>query len=343
MDKPTGIGTNLTIKDIAKLAGVSPGTVSKIINNYSGISEETKNKVLKIIDETDYHPTFSAKTLATKNTNLIGLIYAGKINAEFNHPFFNEVVNTFKKAIGKLGYDILMFSNETFKDNRVDYLGRCLHFNVDGCLIISGEEVEDAIRELDKSNIPCVGIDLMLSGKNSRYVMTDNMQAMDLAVDYLYEKGLCKLAFIGGQSTSIITNIREQGFRTALAKRGLEIRLEWIQYGDYFFDSGYEKMKEILNSGSIPEAVCTASDLMAFGAIKAIQENGLKVSEDVKVIGYDDILASRYTYPPLTTISQDKEKIGRIAAYMLHDLIHERGKYDSSFLISPELIVRGSA
>ncbi|MGB8002152.1 MAG: LacI family DNA-binding transcriptional regulator, partial [Anaerobacillus sp.] len=153
---------SLTIKDIAQMAGVSRATVSKIINNYGGISEGTKKKVLKIIEETGFQPSFSAKALATKKSNLIGLIYAGRVNVEFTHPFFMEVVTAFKKNIGLLGYDILMFSNEQFYQDNGSYLARCRHFHVDGCLIITGEEIEDAIYELVGSDIPCMGIDLEL-------------------------------------------------------------------------------------------------------------------------------------------------------------------------------------
>lgn len=115
---------DLTIRDIARMAGVSPATVSKIINNYGGISESTRKKVYKIIEDTKYQPTFSAKSLATKKSNLIGLIYAGKINVDFTHPFFNEVVNAFKKAVGSLGYDLLLFSNEKIYQGESKYLER---------------------------------------------------------------------------------------------------------------------------------------------------------------------------------------------------------------------------
>src|SRR5690606_3499639 len=132
----------LTIKDIAKMAGVSQGTVSKVINNDSGVSEKTKNKVMSVIDEMGYAPNFSARSLATKKSNLIGLIYAGKINVDMTHPYFNEVISTFKKNIGLLVYDILLFSNEHFLKYQGRYLASCKHFNLAGCLIISSVKVE---------------------------------------------------------------------------------------------------------------------------------------------------------------------------------------------------------
>ncbi|MDQ0230782.1 LacI family DNA-binding transcriptional regulator [Metabacillus malikii] len=332
---------NLTIKDIAKMAGVSPGTVSKIINNYSGISEKTKRKVLDIIGETGYQPTFSAKSLATKKSNLIGLIYAGKVNVEITHPFFNEVVTTFKKTIGKLGYDIIMFSNEQFYQDNGSYIARCNHFHVDGCLIIAGDNVEDAIYELDESEIPCMGIDLKLKGPNSSFVMTENYALSSKVIQHFYLHSIRDIAFIGGRKDSSITIYREQGYIQAMQQLGLEIRDEWIQHGDYFEESGYEAMKRILDTKMYPKAVFAVSDMMAFGAIRAIKDSGMRVPEDIRVIGCDDIEACRFSSPQLSTIQQDKDRLGKLAANMLNDLISGNSQLSPVFVDS-ELIIRES-
>ncbi len=336
-----GITMNLTIKDIAKMAGVSPATVSKIINNYSGISEKTKKKVMDIIGETGYQPTFSAKALATKKSNLIGLIYAGKVNVDFTHPFFNEVVTSFKKTIGKLGYDIIMFSNERFYQDNGSYLARCRHFHVDGCLIIAGEEIEDAIYELDETDIPCIGIDLKLHGPMSSYVMTDNITLSSKVVQHLYLHAIRDIGYIGGKQDSAIAIYREQGYLQAMNSLGLEINKDWVQYGDFHEESGYEAMKRILQSKTYPEAIFAASDMMAFGAIRAIKESGMRVPQDIRVIGCDDIDACRYSAPQLTTIKQDKDRLGRLAANMLNDLINGKSQLSPVFIDS-ELIIRES-
>ncbi|EDL62521.1 LacI family DNA-binding transcriptional regulator, partial [Bacillus sp. SG-1] len=312
---------NLTIRDIAKMAGVSPATVSKIINNYGGISEATRQKVFKIIEETKYQPNFSAKSLATKKSNLIGLIYAGKINVDFTHPFFNEVVNAFKKAVGTLGYDLLLFSNEQFYKGESKYLERCKHFHVDGCLIIAGDEIEEAIEEIVNSDIPCIGVDLQLEGPRSSYVMTDNIKIGSKVVEHLYLNQIRKVAYIGGKQDSLIASIRNKGFMDGMNQFGLPIHDEWIRYGDFFEESGYRSMKEILQAEELPQAVFAASDMMALGALKAIKERGLSVPDDIQLIGCDDIESCRYSDPQLTTVKQDKQKLGKLAAYMLDDLI----------------------
>ncbi|WP_226582709.1 LacI family DNA-binding transcriptional regulator [Halobacillus litoralis] len=332
---------DLTIRDIAKMAGVSPATVSKIINNYEGISERTRQKVYKVIEDTKYQPTFSAKSLATKKSNLIGLIYAGKINVDFKHPFFNEVVNSFKKAVGSLGYDLLLFSNEQFYQGESKYLERCKHFHVDGCLVIAGDEIEEAVHEIAKSNIPSVGIDLKLEGPRSSYIMTDNAKIGSKVVEYLYLNQVRNIAYIGGKQDSLIASIRNIGFIDAMNQFGLPIHKDWIHYGDFFEDSGYEAMKEILSGDKLPQAVFAASDMMALGALKAIKEHNLSVPEDIQLIGCDDIEACRYSNPPLTTVKQDKQKLGKLAAYMLEDLIKDDLNI-CDVKVDPELVPRGS-
>ncbi|KIL50969.1 LacI family DNA-binding transcriptional regulator [Jeotgalibacillus campisalis] len=329
-----------TIQDIAVLAGVSAATVSKIMNNTGNISKATQDRVRAIIKETGYSPTHSAKSLASKKTNLIGIVYAGKINVDLSHPFFNQVLNSFKSQIGLLGYDFIFFSNEQYKGN---YLSRCRHYNVDGVLIIAGDDVEDAIEQLDHSSIPCVGIDIELKGERSSYVMTNNLKVSHLVVEYAYMNSIERVGMLGGTHDSRISMLREEGFKEAMKKFGLLLNEDWIVYGDYYEESGYRLMNQLIakHTGNLPEMIFAFSDLMALGAVRALRENGLQVPGDMKVIGCDDIEACRYSHPKLTTIRQDKEKIGILAAKLLSDLIDKKGK-TRSLLVDPELTVRES-
>ena len=332
---------NLTIKDIAQMANVSQGTVSKVINNYKGISEGTRKKVMDIINQSGYEPNFFARSLATKKSNLIGLIYAGRINVDMTHSYFNEVISSFKKNIGLLGYDILMFSNEKFSTDKGSYLARCRHFNVDGCLIIAGEEVEEATYDIVLEGLPCIGIDIELKGPKASYIMTDNVALARKVVEYLYLKAIKKIGFIGGKFDSPVSTFRKQGFLEAMNQFGLEICEDWIQYGDFHEKSGYVAMKRILQSKKLPEAIFSTSDMMALGALQAIKEAGLNCPQDIRLIGCDDIAACRYSYPKLTTVKQDKEKFGKLSAYMLNDLINDRSQL-KPVLIDSELIIRES-
>ncbi|AOM84337.1 LacI family DNA-binding transcriptional regulator [Salisediminibacterium beveridgei] len=330
----------MTIKEIAKLAGVSQATVSKIINNYDDVGMKTKERVLALMDEHGYRPSYAAQSLVKKVTKVIGVIYAGKINANFNHPFFVEVVSTFKKTMGAEGYDLLFFSNEKFHKADENYLQRCQHYNVDGCIIIGGEHVEPSVDDLVQSDIPCIGVDIQLDGPHSGYIMTDNNQVSALAVEHFYLSGQREIAFIGGAESSLISNEREKGFRERAKAYGLQTPDDWIVYGDFFEDSGYKQMNELLKKERTPRAIFAISDLMAIGAMRAIKDQGLDIRE-FAIIGCDDITAARHVEPPLTTIRQDKDKIGRMAAYILKDLI--QGNIErTSLKVEPDLIVRES-
>lgn len=331
------------IKDIAKIAGVSVSTVSKIINNYTEISEDTKTRVQQIIKETGYTPSSSAKTLATKSSNLIGVIFAGKLNVDFTHPFFVEVLNAFKKQMGVLGYDLVFFSNEKFQSGDTnDYLARCQHYNVDGCVLITGQELETSITELDNSSIPCIGVDMKLSGRSSGYIMSDNFKMSSKVVEHFYLQGYRELGYIGSTMESDISNMRERGYRKAIEDLGLPINEQWFINGSTFFEaSGYETMRKMIASGSLPRAIFAASDQLAIGAIRALKESSISVPDTIALIGCDDIEACNYTMPKLSTIRQNKDKIGRLAALMLYDLINNQSG-TSSFIVEPELIVRES-
>ncbi|WP_091232159.1 LacI family DNA-binding transcriptional regulator [Fontibacillus panacisegetis] len=332
----------MNIKKIAEIAGVSVSTVSKIINNYSDISEETKTKVLEIMRQTGYVPSNSAKTLATKKSNLIGVIFAGKLNIDFTHPFFVEVLNSFKKQMGFLGYDLLFFSNEKSHAIDGDYLARCRHFQVDGCIIITGQQLEPSISELDHSDIPCIGVDIQLAGKSSGYIMSENYKMSFKVVEHFYLQGYRELGYIGSTSESDISNMRKNGYIEAIESFGLAVNEKWFVNGDNFFEpSGYEAMKKIINSGQLPQAVFCASDLIAIGAMRALKEHHLSVPDDIGIIGCDDIDACKYTTPTLTTIRQNKDKIGRIAASLLYDLINNQSE-TSNVVVEPELIIRES-
>ncbi|MFE4713416.1 MULTISPECIES: LacI family DNA-binding transcriptional regulator [unclassified Paenibacillus] len=331
----------MNIKKIAEMAGVSVSTVSKIMNNYPDVSEKTKQRVMEIIEQTGYSPSNSAKTLATKKSSLIGVIFAGELNVDFTHPFFLAVLNAFKKQMGVLGYDLIFFSNEKFLSGG-DYFSRCVHFHVDGCVIISGEEMEPAIQELDMSSIPCIGVDLELKGKKSGYVTSDNYQISSKVVEHFYLLGYRELGFIGSTANSDISNQREAGYIKAIEGFGMNINKNWFVHGDDFFEpSGYDAMQKLIQSGSLPKAIFAASDLLALGAIRALKEHGLRIPEDIAMVGCDDIEACKYTTPTLTTIRQNKERLGILAAHMLYDMINNQSE-GGSFVVEPALIVRES-
>jgi LacI family transcriptional regulator len=160
-------------------------------------------------------------------------------------------------------------------------------------------------------------------------------------VEYLYLQSIREIAYIGGKQESVIAELRREGFVHTMQQFGLPIKEEWMEYGNFYEASGYEAMRNILQVDSIPKAVFAASDMMALGALRAIREAGLSVPNDIRLIGCDDIEACRYSDPQLSTVRQDKEKIGKLAAYMLNDLINGLTEI-KSVLVEPDLVVRKS-
>ncbi|WEK54548.1 MAG: LacI family DNA-binding transcriptional regulator [Candidatus Cohnella colombiensis] len=332
----------MNIKTIAKMAGVSVATVSKIINNYADIGEETKQRVLKIMNDVGYMPSSSAKTLATKKSNLIGVVFAGQLNSDLSHPYFVSVLDAFKRQIGLLGYDLLFFSNEKFFREKEDYLARCRHFQVEGCIIIAGDQVEPSVNLLDSSDIPCIGIDIKLTGNNSAYLTSDNAKISSCAVEHFYMSGYRDIGFLGINRVTEVTTTREVAFKEAMNMFGLNINSDWFTYSeDFEGESGYQAMKKLIARGSLPRAIFAVTDLLAFGALRAMKEHQIRVPDDVAIIGCDDLLACQYSDPALTTIKQDKEKIGKLAALMLYDMINQQMD-PKVIIVEPELVVRQS-
>lgn len=334
--------SSMNIKAIAELAGVSVSTVSKILNNYSDISEATKNRVLRIIRDTGYVPTRSAKLLERSSSGLIGVIFAGRQNIDFSHPFFAGVLSSFKRQIGFLGYDLLFLTNENSDSSHGDYVARCRQYQIDGCLIISGQDVEPAIEELDRSEIPCIGIDLELQGKGSGYIMSDNYKMSYKAVEHFYLLGFREFGYIGSTMDSNISNLREKGFTDALESFGLPVNRGWFVNGESFYEeSGYQAMKAMIQAGSMPQALFAASDLLAIGAMQAMKEHHYQIPHDIVIMGCDDIEACKYTTPRLSTVRQNKEKIGKLAAALLYDFIHTDSEA-GSIIVEPEIVIRES-
>jgi LacI family transcriptional regulator len=329
-----------TIKEIARLSGVSPATVSKAINNYSDIGEETKTKIFEVINQIGYQPVSSNKS-SSRKLNLIGVVFAGRISADLNHPFFADVINTFKKEMGKFGYDLLFFSNEKYENGEGDFLADCRAAQIRGCIIIGGNEIQQNIYDLDHSELPCIGVDIELTGRKSGYLITDNYKLAKSVVEHLYLLGHREIAYIGGIPSSIVGQERTNGFIQAMNEYGLTINEGCFAHGDYKVQSGYDITKSMLEQNNLPRALFAASDLMAYGAITAIREKGLSIPEDVAVIGCDDIESSQFISPSLTTVRQDKEKIGKLAAHMMMDMIQDVSE-TCSVRVDSELIIRNS-
>ncbi|GGI98322.1 LacI family transcriptional regulator [Alicyclobacillus cellulosilyticus] len=329
-----------TIYDIAKRAGVSPATVSRVLNSYPDVSPKTRAKVQRVIQDLDYQPSSLARGLATKRSMTIGAFVKEGPNDGLRHPLLSDVLATFQDVAGEKGYDILFFSLNEANPQPDKYEAIARYRHVDGLLVLGLPRTDPAVIALSTCGIPCISIDLDLIGPRAGYVMSDNVGGAMQAVEFLVRHGHRAIAFIGDQFATKPGHDRLIGFQRAIQAFHLPFRPEWVQEGDFTDASGYQAMQRLFELPDIPTAVFCASDLMAIGAMRAIQERGLNVGADISVIGFDDIRWASMVTPALTTIRQRKDELGRQAAYALLRMMEEPSALPPVITVPTELVVR---
>jgi len=302
-----------TIYDVAKEAAYSISTVSKVLNNSTNVSSRARKKVLEAIETLDYVPNSSARTLATKKSNMIGVVFSENLGVGMAHPFFGPVIEGFRKFVDMHNYDLL-FVSRSIKGEE-SYTNQLIRRGVDGIVVFSTDSDQSDLKIYRELGIPCVFIDMDVNDFNSVY--SDNYHGALMAVDHLVALGHQKIAHIHGESTGFIGVERMRGFNDAISTHGLNTPEQYIMNGGYYSaDGGRIAMMKLLRLNEPPTAVFVSGDQMAIGAIQAIKEYGLRVPEDISVVGFDDIEIAKYMEPALTTIAQDKEKIGQQAGLL---------------------------
>jgi LacI family transcriptional regulator len=334
------------IRELARQSGVSVATVSRVLNDYPDVSDDTRERVLAVAAELDYMPTAAARTLVTKRSHVVGVVlYTGHEHPDIQHPFFQEVLVGLKHSVGAQKYDLLLFSTEDDENGfgTRGYLKRSRHHHVDGVVLMGVDGRDPAVRELSGSRIPCVAVDLDLVGPRTGYVMSDNQRGAELAVEHLHELGHRRVAHITGLMTTKPAADRLLGYRAAIDRLGLRYRDEYIQEGDFYVESGYQATKALLEGPEPPTAVFAASDLMAVGAMQAAHERQLSIPDDLAVVGFDDIQIAPLVRPALTTLRQDKAGLGRAAGEALVRMIEDTAFTPPILTLPVELVVRESS
>jgi len=330
----------LTIKDIAKKAGVSTATVSKVMNGYDDIGEKTKAKVQRIIKENNYRPNANAQSLRTKKSFLVGLFFKDHQDSGLKHPFFRGIISGLEDTLIKNNYDMILFAANW--EDQFSYLDKCQFRNVDGAILMGVPKNDSKIPELLEAEIPSVFIDLDVEDKKASYIISDNVNGARQAVRHLSELGHNKIAIITGESITIPTKMRLKGFKEEMKKQNNPVKKEWIVESCYSVDCGYNGMQQLLSLEEQPTAVFCQGDEIAVGAIKAVKKAGLKVPDDFSIVGFDDIEISQYLNPALTTIRQKKEKMGAEAAEMILTMINNPDKKVEHKIIDTEFVLRNS-
>lgn len=328
-----------TIENIAQLAKVSKATVSRVLNNSPKVTEETREKVMKVIKESGYYPSATARRLTTNKAETIGLIIPSPQDKTFGNPFYTEILRGFTHQAKIEGYDLLLFINE----HKFDYSQLFYDRRVDGLLLVGIKRNDKGIAQLSKNRFPYVLIG-KVDYEEANYVDADNRGGAYQAVSYLADLGHKRIGYLGGPFELFIFNQeRFEGYLKALKKYNLEYSKELTMESINTQESGYEAMRKLLESSSIPTAVFAADDLDAIGAMRAIKEKGLRIPEDISLVGFDDIQLASYTEPSLTTVRQLIFKMGTTAISLLVQLIEGKEKEPLKVELPTQLIIRKSA
>jgi LacI family transcriptional regulator len=328
------------------LSGVSVATVSRVFNGYTDVSSETRQRVLANAQKLDYTPNAAARTLAKRTSQLIGVIlYTGEEHPDLQHPFFLEVLTGLKHSLGENGYDLLLFAHEQpgVGGGPHAYARRARHHGVDGVIVLAVDDAEEPeLQKLIASGTPVVAVDLELAGNRASYVASDNLGGARLAVRHLHDLGHRRIATIAGLAHTKPAADRLLGYRAELQELDLDPRPEYEAQGDFYMESGEAAMRRLLALPEPPTAVFAASDMMAVGAIKALEDAGLSCPGDIAIVGFDDIQLAELVSPSLTTIRQDKRGLGEAAARSLVRLIDDTQTVSPVWMLPIELVVRES-
>lgn len=330
-----------TIYDIANELGLATSTVSKALNNYRGVSEKTKQRVLDYTRKVKYYPNANASKLKLSRSYTIGIIFSEALNIGLEHNFFSSIIQSFKSYVESNGYEIVFVINNLGNKN-MSYVDFCQQKDVEGVIIITSIPSDPHVLELVKSDIPCVTTDLHL--EKSTTVISDNKDGIKQAVDFFIESGSKKIGHVAGPLVTLSARERLDAFKEIMSEIDSSYNDENIYYTDHYsFEYGYSAGNEYLLSKDRPDSIICASDEIAFGFIRCMQEHDVKVPEDVQVIGFDDIPFSKYYLPSLSTIKQDTKILGSTAAKHLLDLIESKSSKEENTVIVPvELVIRNS-
>lgn len=326
-----------TIKDIARLAGVSTATVSKIVNQKDDkISSATRDRVMKIIDEVGYVPNRIASSMVTKTTKTLGLIIPDIAN-----PFFPELARGAEDFANREGYTLILCNSDNSLAKEDAYIDMLQEKMVDGIIFTASSSRTEVSSALRKAKIPVITVDRDIEGLESQgKIIVDNESGAYQAVCYMIEQGYERIIHLSGPMSSKPARDRYEGFLRALEAKRLKPVKSHLMSGTYTGEWGYQGVKKLLEEGVDFDGIFCGNDLIALGALKALLENGLRVPEDVGLVGYDDIYMAAMVSPGLTTVRQPKYEMGYEAAKALVDMIENRKRPENGHILSTDLVIR---
>ncbi|MBF4661820.1 ribose operon transcriptional repressor RbsR [Cronobacter malonaticus] len=327
------------MKDVARLAGVSTSTVSHVINKDRFVSEAIRLRVEDAIRTLNYAPSALARSLKLNQTRTIGMLITASSN-----PFFSELVRGVERSCFERGYSLVLCNTDGDEQRMNRNLETLLQKRVDGLLLLCTETHQPSPAIMKRyPAIPTVMMDWSPFDGGSDVIQDNSLLGGDIATRYLIDKGYTRIACVTGPLDKTPARLRLEGYRTAMQRAGLPVAEGYEVIGDFEFAGGLRAMQSLLALPEPPQAVFMGNDAMAVGAYHALYQAGLRIPQDIALVGYDDIELASYMTPPLTTIHQPKDELGELAIDVLIHRMAQPELQQQRLQLTPVLTVRGSA
>ncbi|MFO7658565.1 MAG: LacI family DNA-binding transcriptional regulator [Bacteroidales bacterium] len=329
----------VSLFEVAEKAGVSSATVSRVINNSPNVNPETRLRVQQVIKELKYTPNRVAKRLRNRNAsnNLLGVLIP-----DIQNPFYVEVLRGIEDVAYENKYALIVCNFSQDEKKEMLYLDILISESVDGLIAAPTHENDQKVIHIVKSGLPIVCVDRGLLGVDVDLVVVENRNGAYSAVDYLAKKGYKRIAFISGLPQLPSSRQRESGYKDALVDNGLAFDPSLVKYGDSRHESGVRLSEELLNLETPADAIFTGNNLITLGALETIHKRGLKIPDEVAIVGFDDMYWSISLNPPLTAVRQPAYEIGKRAAELLIQRITDPSRPTVSMTLKTELMIRSS-
>ena len=334
---------NVTIKDVAKRAGVSPSTVSRVIADHPRISPDTKEKVRAIMSELGYYPNAIARSLVNQTSNSIGLIRSRLTEENFANPFFPAVIQGISSVAHKHKLSLVLSTGKTFQQEDEESLTLLRQRRVDGVILLASHRDDQLIPRLTQDGFPFVLIGRYEGSEEINWVNNNNVEDAKTAVQYLLNKGHRQIACLDGDPRYVVSADRLLGYERAFQDHNLEVPKNLVEHSAFSVEGGYQATQRLLTRRVPFSALFAVDDLVAIGAMRALQERGMKVGSEVAVVGFNDTILGACVQPALTSVRVPIYELGQIAVQMLTAQIYGSGVYPHHQMLPASLVVRDSA
>ena len=326
-----------TITDVAKRAGVSKSTVSHVINKTRFVEEETKQRVLKVIAELDYHPSLVARSLTTNRTGTIGVIVSDATNS-----FFGDVLRGIEDILQPANYSLVVCNTDEILEREDHYIDLLLRQRVDGIIAAATSQKWEVLNQADEQHTPVIFLDRSYEGLEGPYVGVNNRAGAAMGTNHLIEWGHRKIGILAGFQRLSTMRERLAGFREALRDHQIGLPEAWVVESPLGIEAGREAAMKILSLPDRPSALFVNNNFLTLGALLAIRDLGMRCPEEISLVGFDDHPWSAVSHPPVTVVKQPSRQLGKLAAESLLALINGDQHPEEQVVLDCELVIRES-